>query len=95
MENALRPVREKNLVWRDIAGEVVIAEGDNSTVRVLNGTASAIWNLADGTREAGDIAASICSRFDVEPEQARADVDEFFQELLQAGLIKYEDASQA
>lgn len=91
---APRPVRAEHLVWRDIAGEVVIAERDNSTVRVLNGTASLIWILADGTRQPEDIAARICSEFEVAPEQARADVDEFCLQLLEAGLISYKDTSQ-
>ncbi len=55
MAAASRPVRDKSVVWRDIAGEVVIAERDNRTIRVLNKTASLIWTLADGTRRAEDI----------------------------------------
>ncbi len=85
---AVCPTKDKRFVWRDIAGEVVIAERDKNTVRVLNKTGSLIWTLADGTRQTEDIAAEVCSRFDVAPEQARADVDEFCQQLLDAGLFR-------
>jgi hypothetical protein len=94
MAFTLRPIRKKGFVWRDIAGEVVIAERDNNTVRVLNRTASLIWTMADGTRQPDDIVAAICNKFEVAPERARADVDEFCQQLLQAGLINFEDVSQ-
>lgn len=40
-----KPIRDQDVVWRDIAGEVVIAQRDNSLIRVLNNTASLIWNL--------------------------------------------------
>jgi hypothetical protein len=89
-----RPIRKDHFVWRDIAGEVVIAERDNSTVRVLNRTASLIWTMADGKSHPEDIAAVMCNKFEVAPEQALADVDEFCQQLLKDGLITYEDPSR-
>jgi len=83
----IHPIRDKRLVWRDIAGEIVIADRDGHTVRVLNKTASLIWTLADGTRGTEDLVAEVCHRFEVAPEQARIDVNEFCQQLLEAGLI--------
>ncbi len=87
------PIRDNRVVWRDIADEVVIAERDNSTIRVLNRTASLIWILADGTRQTEAIVAEICRKFEVASEQARADVEEFYQQLLEAGLITIKDMS--
>ena len=87
------PIRNQDVVWRDIAGEVVIAERFSSTVHVLNKTASMIWTLADGTRQPEDIAVAVCSRFDVALEQAQADVEEFCQQLLEAGLLSTKDVS--
>ncbi len=80
-------VRNKGVVWRDIAGQVVIAERDSGTVHVLNETASLIWILADGTKLAQDMAAEVCSRFEVTPENALADTNEFCQQLLEAILL--------
>jgi len=87
------PVRDEGVVWRDIAGEVVIAERDNTTVRVLNGTASAVWILADGTRQVEDIIDEICNRFDVTRVEARTDAEEFYRQLLNAGLVSLQDHS--
>jgi hypothetical protein len=80
------PVRKSHVVWRDIAGEVVIAER-NSTLHVLNRTASLIWSLADGSRQMEEIISEICNRFEVTREEALLDAEEFCHELLQAGLV--------
>ncbi len=87
------PVRANRVVWQNIDGEVVIADIDGSTIRILNETASLIWALADGTRQTEDIVPEVCDKFEVTPEQARADVMEFCQELLQAGLISMKEGS--
>jgi len=87
------PVRDERVVWRDIAGEVVIAERDNNTVHVLNPTASLIWMLADGTRHTEDIGTMLRDKYNVAPEQASADVSEFCRQLLQAGIISMKNVS--
>ena len=56
------PVRNDNVVWRNVAGEVVIAERDDSKIHVLNGTASLIWSMADGTKQIEDMVAAICKK---------------------------------
>jgi hypothetical protein len=94
MVATVQPVRDKQVVWRDIAGEVVIAERDGRTVHVLNKTASLIWTLADGTRHTEDIVAEVCNKFEVAPEQARLDVSEFCQQLLEVGLISFTEISK-
>ncbi len=86
-------IRNEGVVWRDISGEVVIAEKDNSTIHVLNKTASLIWTLADGTKQMEDLATAVCNRFDVTPEQARAETEEFCKQLLGAGLVWLKDVS--
>jgi hypothetical protein len=87
MQITAYPVRVDQVVWQNIDGEVVIVDPESSTMRILNKTASLIWSLADGTRQTEGIIAEVCRVFDVDEEQARADVDEFCRELLEAGLI--------
>jgi hypothetical protein len=91
---ALYPIRDMHAVWRDITGEVVIAAHNSQTICVLNKTASLIWTLADGTRQVKDIVAEVCSGFEVTPEQARVDVEEFCRQLLEAGLISMNNGSK-
>ncbi len=87
MQNDDYIMRNDHVVWRDIAGEVVIAERDNSTIRVLNKVASVIWTLADGTKNLVEIADGVYGKFEVTTEQARRDSEEFIQELLDAQLV--------
>ena len=86
--------RNEDVIWRDIAGEIVIAERDNKTIRVLNKTASLIWSLADGNKQIEDLAMAVFNRFDVTSEKARADTEEFCQQLLVAGLITFRQAPE-
>lgn len=86
------PVRNDEIVWRDIAGEVVIVDQDDGTIRTLNKTASYLWMLADGTRTITDLADSLAERYEVTREQARADASEFLRELAETGLIAVRDA---
>lgn len=95
MTGLARPTRDSHLVWRDIAGEVVIAQRNNRTVRVLNKTASLIWTLADGTRTMDDIVSELCARFDVSAATAATDTDEFCQELARAGLLALREGCYA
>lgn len=79
--------RCEDFVWRDIGGEVVILNEKGTQVCLLNKTASSIWMLCDGTKALDEIAAHLRDRFDVCPAEALADVQEFADELVGAGLV--------
>jgi len=79
--------RCEDFVWRDIGGEVVILNEEGTQVCLLNKTASSIWTLCDGTKALDEIAAQLCDRFDVSSAEALADVQEFADELVGAGLV--------
>jgi hypothetical protein len=93
MEISGYPVRNSQVIWQNIDDNVVIADPDGGTLRILNETAGFIWSLVDGTKTTEDIIPDLCERFDVEPEQARADVLAFCQELIQAELLHVQDKS--
>lgn len=56
-------------------------------VVVLNGTASDIWRLADGSRTIEDIIELLASSYQVSPDSIASDVEKTVQELSEAGLI--------
>lgn len=87
------PCRNDNLVWRNIAGEVVIADRSNGTIRVLNKTASVFWTLSDGSRNIDEIASSICERYEVSETESRQDSIEFCSTLVNAGLLSISNIS--
>ena len=73
--------RSDELVWRVIDGEVVILTADGHQIHTLNKVGSAIWELADGTRNIKEVISLIRERFEVSSETAQADVLDFAEQL--------------
>lgn len=82
------PCRSDEVVWRVIDGEVVILTADGHEIHKLNKVGSAIWELADGTRNIKEIESVICERFDVSFEVAHADVQEFANQLVVKKILQ-------
>lgn len=80
--------RSDELVWRVIDGEVVILTVDGREIHTLNKVGSAIWELADGTRNIKELVHQICERFDVRFEVAQADVLEFAKQLVDKKIVQ-------
>jgi hypothetical protein len=67
---------------------MMIMSAADSTFFTLNEVATVIWQAADGRTPLSDIVASkICQEFDVDPDQAGRDVDQFVSELSQHGIL--------
>ncbi len=86
------PRQSEDVIWRNIAGEVVIADRDNGTIRVLNKTASAIWCLLDGRNDISNVASKLSDTFNTEPDVAERDSLDFCQQLLDGGLLSVKGA---
>ncbi len=90
--NQLTFVKNESVVRREIAGETILVpiKGTLASLQqifVLNPVAAFIWERLDGRTELGAIFAGIVERFEVAPEEARADLEEFLAALEKAGLI--------
>jgi len=88
-----RFTKRSDLVTRNISGETIIVPvegrvGDLDSIYTLNEVGSTIWALLDGQTSIDKIAAVICDRYEVTPEQARQDVVELIDSLQAAGLIQ-------
>jgi hypothetical protein len=81
------PVRNSQLAWREIEGEIVIISPEDSQVHELNETASLIWKYADGLRSCDEIATKLAAEFDVALEAARADAAELVAALEEKRLL--------
>ena len=86
--------RDETVIWRDIGGEVVIVGQEDSTVRMLNETASYIWSLADGTMRIEGMVGALCHKFNVSADEARVDVEQFCSELIEAKLASIREPRQ-
>ncbi len=80
------PVRAPAVVSRVIDGEGVLVD-PRQGIRVLNAVGTRVWTLADGRRTVADLAQSIASEYDVDPERAQADVAAFCDDLVTRGLF--------
>ena len=86
---------KEGLVLREVCGEtVIVGEGlgaiDFGKLLVLNKTAAWLWKQA---REMGDftmeaLATRLCSEYDVQPEEAKADVAEMLSKWKQAAVLE-------
>lgn len=77
---------------RTIDGEAVVITPHDSTLHTLNGTATFIWDRADGTRTLGDILTELEQTYEVEAQVARADAASFVTEAVEKGLMLTGDA---
>jgi hypothetical protein len=80
--------RIEDFIWRRIGDEIVVITEDGLSLHVLNKTAAYIWELCDGKNDLDEIVRSICERFEVSAEDARADVNDVMNQLEGLGLIK-------
>jgi len=60
----------------------------DSTFFTLNEVATAIWQAADGVTPLSRIIVdTICERFDVSPEEAKHDAEQFVDDLSRHGIL--------
>jgi hypothetical protein len=81
------PAPAAGVVGQIVQHEAVIVLPDSSEIKVLNEVGATIWTLADGSRSVREIAAQVCQQYDVDPQQAEADVLRFVAELLQRKML--------
>lgn len=80
-------LRSEGTAWSDVGGEVVILDLQSSLYFSVKGAGTAIVaKLAEGAT-IDDLVAELTSRYDVEPDVARADVEEFLYSLRARELL--------
>ncbi len=88
------PTAHPQVADRIIDGAAVIILADAGRVNVLNEVGTRIWGLAADSLSAQEIVESIAAEYAVRPEQARQDVIEFLQTLIEAGAITLEERGE-
>lgn len=73
---------------RMLGGEMMIMSAVDSTFFTLNPVATVIWHAADGRTPLSEIVATkVCEEFEVDPETAEQDAEQFVSELSQHGIL--------
>jgi hypothetical protein len=85
-------LRDTDLDWREVEGELVALDLRESRYLAVNETGKHLWSaLAEGaTRD--ELVQGLVDGFDVERSRAEADVDAFVGELEARGLLVREGA---
>ena len=86
-------VRSAAIAARKLGGEMMIMSAVDSTFFTLNEVATVIWQAADGRTPLSEIIERrVCAEFDVEPEVARQDAEQFVTELSQHRILLVSDS---
>ncbi|MCP4603975.1 MAG: PqqD family protein [Proteobacteria bacterium] len=75
-----------NAAFRRIGDDIVIVDTAHNQMMTLNRTGTEIWALLDG-HSVDEIAVALVELFDIERNQAVADVTDFIQELERRNLV--------
>jgi hypothetical protein len=80
-------LRDTDLHWREIDGEVIALEARGSTYLAANGAGTLLWRAlaAGATPEA--LADELVRAYGIDRERAVADADAFVARLSQQGLL--------
>jgi hypothetical protein len=81
-------VRSKAVASRILGGEMVIMSAADSTLFILNEVATQIWLAADGQTSLSEIVkCKVCEEFEVNPDVAYSDAEEFVDALAAHGIF--------
>jgi len=87
-EDCIYIARSSAIAARALAGEMMVMNSADSTFFTLNEVATAIFQAADGRTPLQDIVRNqICAQFEIDPEQAQADAEQFVAELSGHGIL--------
>jgi len=81
-------LERRDVVWRDVAGEMVVLDLDGKVVMGLNDTGGGVWERLNGVSALGDIAKQIAELHEVELERVLGDVLAFARVLVERGLAR-------
>ena len=85
--------KNKNVAWKVLDGESVVLNLDSGVYFTLNMTGTAVWERIDGATSLEEIGGGLCEQFDVTLEQAKRDLIELTQTLLDEGLVRITDGT--
>ncbi len=80
--------RSSAIAARALAGEMMVMNAADSTFFTMNEVATVIFQAADGHTPLREIVRDrVCVQFDVDPQQAQADAEQFVAELSSHGIL--------
>jgi hypothetical protein len=77
-----------NAVWREIDGEIVVLGNGGSDYMAINETGVLLWSRLEAGATIDELVSAITEVYEVTPEMARVDVEEFVAELRKRALLE-------
>ena len=84
-----RPVHGLDAASRVYGTDAVVISPEEGMVRLLNLTATRVWQLSDGTHSVDEIATILTQEFEVDFQQAHQSVIRLLTELSEKKLIAW------
>jgi hypothetical protein len=86
-------LRQTDLAWRQVEGEVVVVDVRTSTYLSANDSGARLWSrLSEGTTR-DELVAELVEGWGVDAGTAATDIDKFVQQLRDNGLLEDEAVS--
>jgi hypothetical protein len=89
----VRHARSTTIVSRDVAGETIVVPicrgvGDLDSVYTFNSVGRNLWRLLENGQTAEELANWVGAHYEVDAQQAVADVQSYLAELQEIGLVR-------
>ena len=89
MQISLIPLKNNTIQYQMIDQQAVLVMPDEGKVKVLNQVGAFIWDKIDGILSLSDLIEIVSATFEIRPEQAAIDLNEFLQELKQKNMVQF------
>lgn len=80
--------QNKDIAWRAIEGEAVVFDTARGMMRQLNPLATELWQQLESDCSVEELVAFVTTRYDVDADRARADVERFLASLTERSLVQ-------
>lgn len=78
---------QPDLAFRELEGHLLFLLADDTQLWSVNETGKQIWREITRRKSLETIARGLARKFEIPPDQARRDLDEFIRELLERGIL--------
>lgn len=87
MNTALR-LRDEELVWQEVDGEIVVLDMKSSRYLSVKGSAAVLWRRLVAGASADELAHELVARYGIDETRAAGDVSSFLVMLRERALLR-------
>lgn len=85
-------IKTKDTAHRVLSDEAIVVNFQNSFFYNLNPLGTFIWERCDGQHSLEEIVTALVDEYEVTPEEAGKDCQEFIDSLVEQGLLQWSDS---